>query len=64
MAASIAAVKVAFIKLRRTNKDINMFVNHAVQIKIIIQTDYPGTVLNYSFHKLYIGGKLSPTEFK
>jgi hypothetical protein len=64
MAASIAAVKVAFMKLRRTNKDINMFVNHAVQIKIIIQTDYPGTVLNYSFQRLYIGGKLSPTEFK
>lgn len=39
IAASMAAVKVAFMKLRSTNKDKNMFKNHAIQTKIIMHTD-------------------------
>ena len=41
IAASIAAVKVALIKLSKTKSDRNMFINHAIHTNIIIQTAIP-----------------------
>ena len=64
MAASMAAVNVALMKFNRTNNAMNIFKNQAIQRRTIIQIDINFADLRESNHMWYIGGKLSPTEFR